>query len=420
MTALLAVSLLTVSACSSDSGGGIGGSTVAKVEIVTLPNLQALTNLVPATTRQFLGVPTNASENWVDKPVTWATSNAAVATISATGLATAVAGGTAYIRATAGGRTDSVAFKVRYPVVTVTLAPATVTLTREASQQLTATTLDTQGATVTGRTIAWTSSDSTVATVSATGLVSASATTANGTTTTITATVANASDGGVAAAATRLVTVTGDAVVQTVTITGGIAGTGFRGNTGTHQLTGTSRSGLGNVQPAVLDWTTSNAARATVDAAGLVTFVGDTGVVTITATATGAGAAGSSPSTSTNFWIATTMPVGATVLNIPSDGWKTFAVNATGLDSIVVTSDGAGTGDMDWGIVNPTATWTLKISSGAGFACFGNVSGGNGGTCRVPKTSITSGWYAVHFYAWTGSGFTDPVTGETATLAVWP
>lgn len=421
LSATLAVSLLTVAACSSDSGGGAGGSKIVVVEIVTIPNSQATTALIPGNTRQLLGVPTNGSENWVDKPVVWESSNTAVVSVSATGLATAVAGGSAYIRATAGGKTDSLLFAVRFPVGTVTLAPAVVTLTREASQQLTATLLDTQGATVTGRTIAWSSSDVTVATVSSSGLVAATVATADGTTTTITASVANASDGGIAVVGTRLVTVTGNAVVQTVGVTGGIDGTHFRGSTGTQQLTGTSLSGLGNVQPAVLTWTTSAPAIATVDAAGLVTFAGDTGVVTITATATGFGAGGSSPSGTSIFWVAKTMVAGvATPITLASDQYVSYAVNSAGLDSIVVDVPGTGTGDLDWGIVRPTVSWTLKISSGSGFACFGNTTSGNAGSCSVTKAAILPGWYAVHFYAWTGGGFTDPVGGETATLTVYP
>src|ERR1035437_8713396 len=59
------------------------------------------------------------------------------------------------------------------PVATVTAAPSSQSLFVGGTQQLTATTLDATGATLTGRTITWTTSDATKATVNSTGLVTA-------------------------------------------------------------------------------------------------------------------------------------------------------------------------------------------------------------------------------------------------------
>ena len=415
LTTLLAVTLLAASAC-SDSGGGVaGGSTVTVVGIVTIPNLQTLTALVPLTTRQFLGVPTNEAGNFVDKPVTWATrdsgaTTSAVASITATGLVTAVAGGTAYIKATADGRTDSVAFRVRFPVGTVTIAPATITLTREASQQLTVTTLDTRAATVTGRTITYTSSTPAVATVSATGLVSASGTTADGTTTTITATAANAVDGGTVITGTRLVTVTGNAVVQTVTVSGA---TGFRGNTGTVQLTAVATSGLGNViGTAAITWSTNSASVGTVSTTGLVTLAGGTDTLRITATAAGQGAAGSSPAGVGAFRVVRQLvnAVGVAVPTIAAGGFIDYTVLGTGLANFSVTTAG-GSGDSDLYLYNPgVVTFTATDGGGSGYVCRPWFSG-NSEAC--PVAAPLAGYYRVRLFAWTPAG---PVTGMTVTL----
>src|SRR5205085_6463075 len=57
------------------------------------------------------------------------------------------------------------------PVATVTLAPASATVNEGQTLQLTATLKDASGNTLTGRSITWSSSNSSAATVSASGLV---------------------------------------------------------------------------------------------------------------------------------------------------------------------------------------------------------------------------------------------------------
>ena len=67
----------------------------------------------------------------------------------------------------------TLAKSVAAPVASVTLAPATASLAAGATQQLTATLKDSSGNTLTGRTITWASSAPAVATVNASGLVTA-------------------------------------------------------------------------------------------------------------------------------------------------------------------------------------------------------------------------------------------------------
>jgi hypothetical protein len=78
--------------------------------------------------------------------------------------------------ASAGGKQGQQSITVvAVPVASVTVSPASLSLVVGGTQQLTPTTLDVNGATLTGRTISWTTSDATKATVSAAGLVTAAA-----------------------------------------------------------------------------------------------------------------------------------------------------------------------------------------------------------------------------------------------------
>ncbi|MCL2425564.1 MAG: Ig-like domain-containing protein [Oscillospiraceae bacterium] len=117
-------------------------------------------------------VPANAT----NRNVTWSSSNTAVATVSATGQVTAHTAGTAVITVTTtvGGHTASVtvnAVATTIPVTGVSIAgAATRPMTIGESLQLTATVAP---ANATNRNVTWSSSNTAVATVSATGQVTA-------------------------------------------------------------------------------------------------------------------------------------------------------------------------------------------------------------------------------------------------------
>ncbi|HUF50970.1 MAG TPA: Ig-like domain-containing protein, partial [Longimicrobiales bacterium] len=106
------------------------------------------------------------------RPVTWSSSNTAVATVSSTGLVSGVAQGSATITATSEGKSGIAALTVIPVVATVTVSPATASITVGSSRQLTATPRDAAGNALTGRAVTWSSSNTAVATVSSTGLVS--------------------------------------------------------------------------------------------------------------------------------------------------------------------------------------------------------------------------------------------------------
>jgi len=110
------------------------------------------------------------------RTATWWSSDPTVATIGPTGVLLGVRPGNAQITGTIEGRSASanvVVTAVAGPVASVTLSADSLPLGEGASVQLFAIARDAQGMIVTGRTVQWTSSDATIAYVTAGGLVTA-------------------------------------------------------------------------------------------------------------------------------------------------------------------------------------------------------------------------------------------------------
>jgi len=154
-------------------GAACGGATkAAPVASVTV----SLTSpLGVGQTTQASAVLRDANSNALSgRGVTWTSSNAAVATLSSTGLVTAAGLGTATITATSEGMSGSAdAAVIVFPVARVTVV---LTASRVGVGQTTAaiaTTFDGTGHSLSGRTVTWTSSNAAVATVSSAGLVTA-------------------------------------------------------------------------------------------------------------------------------------------------------------------------------------------------------------------------------------------------------
>ena len=203
--------------------------------------------------------------------VTWASSATAVATVDASGLVTAVANGTATITATAGQASGSATVTVAQAVSSVTAVPAEANFAALGDTlQLTAEAFDANGHAVASAEFSWETSDDAVATVDATGLVTAAA---NGTAT-ITATAGQASGSA---------TVTVAQVVSSVTVAPAEASLAALGDT--LRLTAEAFDANGHaVAGAELSWETSDDAVAMVDASGLVTATAN-GTAMIAATA---------------------------------------------------------------------------------------------------------------------------------------
>ena len=210
-------------------------------------------------------IATVGPENATDKTVTWTSSKESVATVDATGKVTAVAEGTATIKAKAG----SISATCIVTVKSATVAVASVTLDKtelaltigDAAVQLTATVKPDNA---TDADVDWSSSDQSVATVDGSGLVTAVAdgtatitAKAGGKTATCTVTVSKKA-GSISYAETEIGKLVGDAAF-------------------TNELT--------KVGDGTVSYASDNTAVATVATDGTVTIKG-AGTANITATVT--------------------------------------------------------------------------------------------------------------------------------------
>lgn len=92
------------------------------------------------------------------QPVVWASSNNAVATVSSSGLITAVGPGQATISATLRNKSGSTLVKVLFPTGSVSVRPNPIIMAAPGTLSVFATVRDTLGGNLTGRTLAWSSS----------------------------------------------------------------------------------------------------------------------------------------------------------------------------------------------------------------------------------------------------------------------
>ena len=279
--------IATVSTAGVVTGVAVGTATItvastsdatktATCVITVNPVLVTAITVAPTTASLYINETTTLSAsvaptNPTIGTYTWSSSNAAVATVDATGKVTAVATGTANIIATANdasGKTGICVVTVSPRLVTgITMSPTTLTLNTTQTSTLTATVAPINA---TLSTVKWTSSDETVATVDGNGKVSA----IKIGTATITASANDASG----KSATCLVTVSAKKVT-TITVTA----------TATALYMNETATVTASVVPTdatdkTVTWSSDNTNFATVTSDGTVTAVA-AGTVTITATA---------------------------------------------------------------------------------------------------------------------------------------
>jgi uncharacterized protein YjdB len=157
-----------------------GKSAVAEVTVVPTPVASVRLNpnnrdLLVGQTVQLVAEPLDAQGNVLTgRPVTYTTSNATVATASATGLVTALAPGSAIITAAIEGKTAVTSITVTsVPVASVAMTPNASELFVGQTTQLKAEPRDASGQPLTGRAVVWSTSAPNVASVSSTGVVTA-------------------------------------------------------------------------------------------------------------------------------------------------------------------------------------------------------------------------------------------------------
>ena len=208
--------------------------------------------------------------------VAWSSQTPSVATISPSGVLTGIAVGSSQVSATAGGLTaTAIATVSTQPVASVQVAPSTLSVQTGQSAALSATAFNGSGQAISGAAFSWSSSNSAVASVSALGVVSASAA-GN-------ATITASSDGQSGSAAVA-VSVPPPASVASIGVVLGSSALTVGQLT---QAVATLYDAQGNVLSGrSVTWSSADASVAKVSSSGVVTAVG-AGTVSIIASSDG-------------------------------------------------------------------------------------------------------------------------------------
>ena len=357
-------------AASVNGKSGVATITVEKTPVASVVVTPPHVDAGPGGQAQFSATAYDAAQNPLPgRAITWSTSNAAVATVDANGKMTAVSSGSATITATCEGKNGAATVSVaQAAVASVAVAPGTLTMSVGQTTQYTATLTDASGNVLGGRVVTWGSSNTSAATVSATGVVTAVAQGAS----TITAT----SEGKSGSAALTVTNVAVGSVTvqpQGPTI---LQGTSV-------QMSAVVRDVNDNiVTDRVVTWSSSNPSQAAVSPTGIVTGLAP-GTVTITATSEGK--SGSSSVT------VRALPVGSVTVAPQSASirtGKTATFVATVKDSLgnVVTnrvvswsSSNSGVATVNGGVVTGVTVGTATITA---------TSEGKSGTATINVTAI--------------------------------
>jgi uncharacterized protein YjdB len=267
------------SVCGGDRVTGPGAPTIVTPTPATTASVGvslAAASLTVGGTTQATATNRDAAGNVLTgRTVVWTSSNQTVAMVSASGVVTAVGVGTTSITATSEGQSGSafiVVSAAAAPVATVTVLLNPVLKLGETTQASTLLT-DAAGNVLSGRSVTWSTSNPSIATVSQSGLV---------TTVGVGNAVISATSEGKAGSSTVFVS-SGPLPVASVVVTLNPVLTIGQ----TTQASAILSDATGNVLAGrVITWSTSNPSAATVSPTGLVTAVG-AGSSIITATSEG-------------------------------------------------------------------------------------------------------------------------------------
>ena len=268
----LAVAVANGTATITAAAGGVSGTATMTVaqEVRTVAVSPGAATLVVGDTLRLAAGATDANGHMVQGVgFTWASDDATVAVVDATGLVTGVGAGAVEITAAAEGVTGPSVLTVFAPApTTVAVTPDIVAFAAlRQTAQLAAEVRDQNGRVVEGVSVSWSSADTTVAAVDSAGLVTA----IGGGATTIAATAG-------AVSGTAVVTVMQSAGSVVVSPAADTVATGD-----TLRLAAEAFDENGHrVGGAEFGWSSSDVSVATVDASGLVTGVAE-GTVTVTA-----------------------------------------------------------------------------------------------------------------------------------------
>ncbi len=340
LTGLALAALATVS-CKADKKVSAVWEPIGSVSIAA-PTAPPLV-LKIGQTHQFTAEVRLASGELVDRAFTviYGSSNAAVASVTGSGLATAMGPGTATITATVEGVKGTAEIMVPVPVAEVLLTPDTATLDRGATLQLAAVVYD-AGGNVLADPVTFTSGSPAVATVSAAGLVTAVS---------VGEAIITAQSGGFSGIST--ITVLEPVVVVELQASTLLIDVGD-----TVQFSATPKDGNGRALNRPVTWGSSNTSVATVDESGRIIGSG-VGSTTISASAGG------------------------------MHGSVNLDVQAAAA-SIIITSNASGNGPL---LIDSTLQLTATVKDGAGNTLNRNVSwaSGNEGIAAVDNNGLVTG-----------------------------
>jgi hypothetical protein len=172
----------TINATWSLAAAGMVGIEIRAAPPVVLPDPVASIEVTPDSSDMAVGETVQlaaATRNGGGEPltgriVTWTSDDTQVATVSDSGLVSAVAAGRATITATSEGKSGTASVTIialPEPVASVEVQPDSPTVAAGSTVQLTATPKDKAGQPLNGRAVTWASSDPGIARVSGTGRV---------------------------------------------------------------------------------------------------------------------------------------------------------------------------------------------------------------------------------------------------------
>ncbi len=376
------------------------GPKTATASVNVLPIPVATVTLTLASSTLDVGQTTSATAVLKDasgntltgRTIAYQSSNPALATVNASGIVSAIAKGSVTITAIAEGKTGTAPLTVAAKTVaTVAVNPNPASATVGQTAQLSATAADAQGAAMTGKTFTWSSSAPTVATVTASGLVTAVA----AGTATITATT-----DGIAGQSSFTATAVTAASVSVSPTSSSLQ------VSGTTQLTATVYDAAGNVLPSrVPTWSSANPTVATVSSTGRVTAVSQ-GNTTITATVDG---------TSANAAIAVAAPPQAPVATVSvSLAAQTLNVGQSTQASAVLR-DAAGVV-----LSNRSITWSSAAPQLATVSSSGVVTAIAPGSATIIATSEGQSGSATLVVSTTAPAPVATVTLSAASTSIYP
>jgi len=177
LVVLFASVLSLIAACVQPSGPLGSPNVIQRVAGVSSVRISlAQPTLATGQTTQATVVATSADGSVVGGHADFSSQNPSIATVSSSGVVTALTAGVSMIQATVSSRAASATLTVRSPISPVAMVAVTLdstSLTIGDSAKASASAKDSAGNLISGLTITWGSASPTVATVSSTGMVTA-------------------------------------------------------------------------------------------------------------------------------------------------------------------------------------------------------------------------------------------------------